>query len=88
MESRKRFSSGGLLILRRRIVAGPVEESSVVLCGKDVGPVLAVELEELVDNPGTTIGTELSVLHWIFLPFLVKRVFYHCPTHSVRRSIP
>ena len=43
---------------RRRKVAGRGEESSAVeSCGFDVGDVLAVELEELVDVPGTTMGS-------------------------------
>ena len=42
---------------RRRVVAGLDEESSFVSCSNDVGDVLAIELDELVDNPGTTIGT-------------------------------
>ena len=33
-------------------------ESSVESCGNDFRDVLVVELEELVDNPGTTIGTQ------------------------------
>ena len=37
-------------------------------CVDDVGDVLAVELEEPVDNPWTTIGSKFSVLvdfdHW------------------------
>ena len=28
--------------------------------------------EELVDKPGTTIGTKFSVLHCIRIPFLVR----------------
>ena len=43
--------------LSLRIGAGPDEESSDVPCGPDVGDVLSLELEEPVDNPGTTIGT-------------------------------
>ena len=47
-----------LRVLLRRLVAGlGVESSTVKSCGNDVGDVLAVELEEAVDNPGTTIGT-------------------------------
>ena len=51
------------------MVAGPDVESSVKSCGNDVGDVLAVELEEQVDNPGTTIGTQFSVLRCIFCRF-------------------
>ena len=32
-------------------------------------------LPELVDNPGTTRGTKLSVLHTIVFPSLVNRGF-------------
>ena len=39
--------------------------SSVESCGSDVGDVLAIELKEPVDNPGTTIGAQFSVLHCI-----------------------
>ena len=56
VEARNWFPSGGLLVLRRRLVAGLEEESSVS-CVNDVGDVFAVELKEPVDNPGTTIGT-------------------------------
>ena len=56
--SRNRFSCTGLLVLRRGVVAGLDVESSVESCGNDVGDVLVVELEEPVDNPGTTIGTQ------------------------------
>ena len=47
-------------VLRRRVIAGLDEESSDVSCGNDAGDVLALELEEPVDNPGTTIGTQFS----------------------------
>ena len=69
VESRNWFHSGGRLVLRRRIVAGRDVESSVEFCGNEFGDVLAVELEEPVDDPGTTIGTKASVLHWMFLSF-------------------
>ena len=36
---------------------------SGVSCSYDVEDVLALELEESVDDPGTTIGTKFSVLH-------------------------
>ena len=48
--------NNGKLVLRRRVIAGLDKESSDVSCGNDVGDVLALELEEPVDNPGTTIG--------------------------------
>ena len=57
VESRNWFPSGELLVLRSRVDAGLDEQSSVVSCGNDVGDVLAVELEEPVDNRGTTIST-------------------------------
>ena len=41
-------------------------------CDKDVGDVGAAELEEPVDRPGTTIGTQFAVLHLIRLPFLMS----------------
>ena len=56
-ESRNWSPSNGLLVLRRRVVAGLDVESSVESCGNDVGDVFAVELEDLMDNPGTSIGT-------------------------------
>ena len=34
------------------------------------------ELEEVVDKPGTTIGTKFSVLHCIRIPFLMSCVFW------------
>ena len=54
--SRSWFPSTGMLVLSRRGVAGLDEESSDVSCGNDVGDALALELEEPVDNPGTTIS--------------------------------
>ena len=50
-----------MLVLRRRVVAGLHEESSDVPYGNDVEDVLALELEEAVANPGTTIGRMFSV---------------------------
>ena len=41
-------------------------------CNTDVGDVGVVELEEPVDKPGTTIGTQFSVLHCIRLPSLTS----------------
>ena len=55
--SRNWFPNTGMLVLRRRVIAGRDEESSDVSFGNDVGDVLALELEEPVDNAGTTIGT-------------------------------
>ena len=46
-----------------------------VSCINDVEDVLALELEESVDNPGTTIGTKFSVLHWLFQPFWLQMWF-------------
>ena len=50
-------------------------------CGVDVADEL---LPELVDTPGTTRGTELSVSHFIVFHSLVKRGFDRWPT---RRNI-
>ena len=36
---------------------------SDVSCSTDVEDVLALELEESANNPGTTISTQLCVLH-------------------------
>ena len=57
VESRKWFPSTGLRARRRRMVAGLDVQSSAESCGSDVGDVFAVELEDPVDNPETTIGT-------------------------------
>ena len=65
-----------LRVLRRRVVAGLGVESSVECCGNDVGDVFVVELEELVDNPGTPIGTQFSVLHYVFFSFLKTDVVF------------
>ena len=67
--SRNWFPSGELLVLRRRVVAGLDEWSSVVSCGDDGGDVLAVEVEQPDDNPRTAIGTYFSVLHRFFCNF-------------------
>ena len=45
-----------MLVHRRRVIAGLDKESSDVCCSNDVGEILAFELEEPVDNHGTTIG--------------------------------
>ena len=51
-----------------------------VLRENDVEDVLALELEEKVDDPGTAIGTSFSVLHWIFCPVFQRSVaFDHWP---------
>ena len=55
VESGVWFPNTRMLVLKRRVVAGRDEESSDVSCGDDVGDVLALELEEPVANPGTTI---------------------------------
>ena len=47
-------------------------KSSVESCGNDAGDVLVIELEKLVDNPGTKIGTRFTVLHCIFLSFSMR----------------
>ena len=67
LESRKWSPSAPLRVLRRRKVAGlGVESYRIESRVNDVGDVLVVELEEPVDNPGTTIGTLFSLLHCIF----------------------
>ena len=43
-----------------------------VSCDEDVGDVGEDELEELVDRPGTTSGTQFAVLQSIFLPFWMR----------------
>ena len=48
-----------------------VDAGCSVSCNTGVGDVGA-ELEELVDKPGTTIGTYLAVLHFIRLPSLMS----------------
>ena len=58
-KSRSRFPDAGTLVLSLRVVAGLGEESSDVPCGNNVEDVLALELEEPADNPGTEIGTVL-----------------------------
>ena len=63
------------------MVAGLDVESSVESCGNDVGDVLVVKQEEQVDNPGTKIGTQFSVLHCIFCRFQQGLVFDHWSTH-------
>ena len=44
------------------------------------------ELEEVLDKPGTTIGTKFSVLHCIRIPFLMRCGFhsydYPCSSQS------
>ena len=41
-------------------------------CDEDVGEVGEDEVEELVDRPGTTKGTQFVVLQLIFLPVLMR----------------
>ena len=43
-----------------------------VSCSEDVGEVGEDEVEELVDRPGTTNGTQFAVLQSNFLPFLMR----------------
>ena len=74
-----------MLVWSLRVVAGLDEESSDVPCGVDVVDALALELEEAVDNPGTTIGTKFSVLHWVLLPCLVRCRFL--PPAPTQRNI-
>ena len=42
----------------------------------DAGNVGVAEIEEIVDKPGTTIGTWFSVLHFIRLPSLMSCGFW------------
>ena len=44
------------LVLSLRVVVGR-NVVTIESCGNDAGDVCAVELEELVDKPGTTIGS-------------------------------
>ena len=74
--SRERFPDATILVLTLRVAAGLDDVSSDVSCRNDVEDVLALELEEPVDNPGTAVGTEFSVLHWMCL-LLVKCGFCH-----------
>ena len=60
-----------LLVLSLRVVAGRNEET-IESCGNDAGDVCVVELEEPIDKPKTTIGTQFSVLHCIRLPSLMS----------------
>ena len=66
-----------------RVFTGHVVESfPTESCDADEEDVLVDELEGLVDKPGTMIGTKVTVLHRILLPFLIRCGF--CPlVHSV-----
>ena len=81
-----------MLVSSPRIVAGLDEVSPDVSCGNDVEDALALELEEPVDNPGTTISTKFSVLHWVLLPFGLNVVSDHWSPHMnirvLRRVFP
>ena len=70
VESRDRFPDAGMLVLSLRVVAG-FDEVSIIRCVLEYRceDRLALELEELVDNPGATNGTHFSVSHWVRLPF-------------------
>ena len=72
------FPDAGMLVLSLRVV----EVSSEMSRGNDVEDVLALELEEPVDNLGTTIGSLFSRLHWIILSFLVR-----CGFRRVREDL-
>ena len=76
-KSRNQFPDAGMLVSSRRVVARLDEVSSDVSCGKDVEDVLALELQEPVDNPWTSIGTQFSVFHWMFFHFFKCVVFDH-----------
>ena len=69
---RDRFPDARVLVSPLRIVAGLDEISLNASCSNDVEDVLALELEEPVDNPRTTIGRKFSLLHWILLIFLIR----------------
>ena len=60
-----------LLVLSLLVDAG-CNAGITASCGEDVGDVGVTELAELVDRPGTTIGTQFAVLHFIRLPFLMS----------------
>ena len=73
VESCNWLTNIGMLVLRRRVMAGFDEESSDVSCGNDVQETyLLSSWKNSVDNPGTRIGTLFSVLHWMFLPLGVR----------------
>ena len=91
--SRSWFPNTGMLVLSRRGVAGLDEESSDVSCGNDVGDALALELEEPVDNPGTTIScVVLSVALDVSAFLELDVVSDHWPTQmnirDLRRVLP
>ena len=68
------------------MVAGrDVEPSTVESFDNDVGDVLAVELGEMVDDPGRTIGTSFSVLHCIFS--IVGKIWFLITGPLVRGSV-
>ena len=64
-----------LLILSLRVVSGRNVETTES-CGNDAWNVCVAELEEPVDEPGTTIGTQFSVLHCIRLPSSIRCGFW------------
>ena len=70
--SRNRFPDAMMLVSSIRVVAGLDKKSSDVSCGNDVEDVLALELEEPVDNPGTTICAIFGYL-WILTTGRVLR---------------
>ena len=64
-----------LLVLSLLVVAGR-NVGTTASCNTDVGYVGEAELEEPVDEPGATIGTWFSVLHFIRLPSLMSCDFW------------
>ena len=62
------------------------EVSSDVSCGNDAKDVLGPELEEPVDNPGTTIGTKFSVLQRIVFAICGK-LWWETAGPLVRASV-
>ena len=91
MESFNSSPRARMRALRLRVVAGlgGVESFPIESCDTDVEGVLVDELEGPVDNPRTTMGTQFSVLHCIFLfSFWVQRnVFDHWFTHRSIRDL-
>ena len=75
-------SSAQRRLLLLRVFAGAgVESSRIESCDTDFQDVVVAELEDPVDKPGTTIGTEFSVLRCIFLPFSNKMWFLTTGPH-------
>ena len=78
--SRDRFSDGRTLVSALRCFAG-LGGIPDVSCRNDVQDILALELEEPVDTPGTTIGTNFQCCMESFCHFGLTAVFDHWPPH-------